>query len=146
MQNQGVYLSWILFKIRWEIESNSSMKRVTEEHPFWTGWMLNWIGRSYFIWTIWWNPQHKVNYLSLLHEAKHYQLLEAPGIYEITRTFGKNKFFFCPWKWIPAEADNSWYRPREIINLFNFGIKNISKNEKKKNQSNYLKPRQSVEI
>ena len=110
------------------------MKRVIEELPFWTGWMLNWIGRSYFSWTIWWNPQHKVNYLSLLHEAKHYQLLEALGIYEITRTFRKNKCSFCPWKWMPPEPENFWYRPRDMINLFNIGIKNSSKNEKKISQ------------
>ena len=107
------------------------MKRVTEERPFWTGWMLNWIGRGYYVWTIWWNPQHKVNYLNLLHEAKHYQLLGALGIYEITRTFRKNKFTFHPWILIPAEPDNFWYRPRDMINLFNFGIKTSCKNEKK---------------
>ena len=87
--------------------------------------LLNWIGRIYFIWTIWWNPQHKVNYLSLLLEAKHYQLLQAPVVYEFTRTFLKNKFSFCPWKWIRVEPDNFWYRPRNMINLFNFGIKTV---------------------
>ena len=120
------------------------MKRMTEERPFWTGWMLNWIGRGYFIWTIWWNPQHKVNYFSLLHEAKHYQLLEALGIYEITRTFRKNKFSFRHRKWIPAEPDNLWYRFHDMINLFKFGIKNSGKNEKKKKKKSVKLPKISA--
>ena len=38
---------------------------------------------------------------------------------------------------MPPEPENFWYRSRDMINLFNIGIKNSSKNEKK-NQSNYL--------
>ena len=74
--NQGVYLSWILFKIRWKIGSNMLNEKSDWGTPILNcPNLLNWIGRSYFIRTIWWNPQHKINYLSLLHEAKHYQLL-----------------------------------------------------------------------
>ena len=51
----------------------------------------------------------------------------------ISKTLGRGfkllaedlEFSFRSWKWIPAEPDNFWYRPRDMINLFNFGIKAV---------------------
>ena len=135
------FISWILFKIGWQIQSNM----LNEKSDLGTtilNWLnlLNWIGRSYFIWTIWWNPQHKINYLSLLHETKHYKLFDALGIYEITHIFVKNKFSFVPGNEFPR---NQIISDIDLMIWSNFGIKNSSK---KKGQSNYLKLRQSVEI
>ena len=101
VQNQGVYLSWILFKIRWEIESNSSMKRGlrnvhSEQAECWTELeevtLSELFGEIHNTRSITWAYSMKksiINYLKLL------------GFMKLPVLLGKMNFPFVPGKEFP---------------------------------------------
>ena len=77
-------------------------------------------------WNCFWHRIRKNNFLKI-RKAKHaYYLRQNTIIYFRLLVFMKlPKFSCCPWKWIPAESDNFWYRPHDMINLFNFAVKTV---------------------
>ena len=89
-------------------------------------WILKILNDSSFSINFFWHRIRKNNFLKI-RKAKHvYYLTQNTIIYFRLLGFMKlPKFSCCPWKWIPAEPDNFWYRPHDMINLFNFGIKTV---------------------